>query len=171
VARRVLPVALVIALSCAASGASLASPRSASRPWPVLAQASAETAEDPGVPASPEVVYAIQLAAYEATRRFNGMDMAGLLTYVSEDYRTGPFTKPVVRKQLGAIFGLYDEVHATVRVDTVRMVGDHAWIFSTGEVVGRLRLVRAWTYIIKWQRELEVARQEAGAWRLYGYQQ
>ena len=126
-ARRVLPVTLVIALTCAASGASLAGP--SSRPWSVSAQASPETAEDPGVPASPEVVYAIQLAVYEATRRFNGMDAVGLLGYVSEDYRTGPFTKPVVRKQLGAIFGLYDEVHATVRIDTVRMVGDHAWIF------------------------------------------
>jgi hypothetical protein len=50
-------------------------------------------------------------------------------------------------------------------------VGDQAWVYSTGEAAGRLPFVGQWITILWWERELEVARRENGAWRLFGYQQ
>jgi len=58
-----------------------------------------------------------------------------------------------------------------VKIDDVRLVGDLAWVYSTGDVTGRLRMVGGWVPVLSWQRELEVARRENGRWRLYGYQQ
>jgi hypothetical protein len=135
-----------------------------------LAQAG-PAAPDPGVPAPPRIAAEISHAITEALRRFEAMDEGGVLGHVSEQYRTGALTKPVVRRQLQAIFGVYQTVQARVRIDAVRMVGDQAWVFSTGEVVGRLHWVGAWTQVLAWERELEVARREQGVWRLYGYQQ
>jgi hypothetical protein len=51
------------------------------------------------------------------------------------------------------------------------MVGELAWVYSTGEVSGRLRWVGGSVPVLSWQRELEVARRENGRWRLFGYQQ
>jgi hypothetical protein len=133
--------------------------------------AAAETQDDPGVPAPPEIVQQIQAVVADAVRRFEAKDTAGVLSYVSEQYHTGPFTKPRVRQQLAAMFGLYDTMEARIRVDAVRMVGDHAWVFSTGDVSGRVRWIGGWTPVLGWERELEVARREGGVWRLYGYQQ
>jgi hypothetical protein len=76
-----------------------------------------------------------------------------------------------VREQLLAMYSLYDNLKATVRIDDVRLVGEHAWVYSTGEVSGRLRLIGTPVVLLSWQRELEVARREDGAWRLFGYQQ
>ena len=58
-----------------------------------------------------------------------------------------------------------------MRIDDVRMVGEHAWVYSTGEVTGRLRWLGGSVPVLSWQRELEVARRENGRWRLYGDQQ
>ena len=62
-------------------------------------------------------------------------------------------------------------MRARVRIDDVRMVGEVAWVYSTGEVIGRLRVVGGSILVASWERELEVARRENGRWRLYGYQQ
>jgi hypothetical protein len=94
-----------------------------------------------------------------------------VLAHVSEQYKTGPFTKPTVRAQLAAMFRLYDAMRATVRIDEVRLVGDQAWVYSTGETAGRLPFVGQWITLMWWERELEVARRENGVWRLFGYQQ
>jgi hypothetical protein len=126
---------------------------------------------DPGIPASAEVVQEIQALIDAAVRRFHAKDTGGVLAHVSEQYRTGVFTKGVVRKNLQTIFGIYDAVQVRVRIDAVRMVGEHAWVFSTGEVSGRVRLLGTWADVLWWDRELEIARRENGAWRLYGYQQ
>lgn len=165
----------VIGLAPASSGQTVApspapAPPGAAPPAPA-APTTTEAADDPGVPATPEVVQQIQTVLAEAVSRFEAKDTAGVLVHVSEEYRTGPFTKPRVRQQLAAMFGVYDVMQARVRIDTVRMVGDHAWVFSTGDVSGRVRWVGAWTPVIGWERELEVARREGGVWRLYGYQQ
>jgi hypothetical protein len=136
-----------------------------------VAVGSAETPADPGVPAPASVVRELQAALDEARRRFESRDVPGVLTYVSEQYRTGPFTKAVVREQLNAINGVYDTVRAPIRIDHVQMVGDHAWVYSTGEIAGRLRMVGTWVVLYSWRRELEVARREGGRWRLFGYQQ
>jgi hypothetical protein len=125
----------------------------------------------PGVAAPPATVREIQSALQLAIRRFEARDVAGVLAHVSEQYRTGPFTKAGVREQLHAMYGVYDEVRARVRVDQVRMVGEHAWVYSSGDVSGRLPLFGYWVSILSWERELEVARRESGGWRLFGYQQ
>jgi hypothetical protein len=123
------------------------------------------------VAAPAETVRELQAALGEAVRRFETQDAAGVLARVSDQYRTGPFTKAGLREQLVALYALYDTVRARVRIDRVEMVGAQAWIYSTGEVSGRLRLLGSWAVILSWQQELEVARREAGEWRLFGYQQ
>src|SRR5262245_33023461 len=130
------------------------------------------TADSPGagVPAPTDVVRELEAALGQASRRFEARDVAGTLGYVSDNYRTGPLTKAAVREQLTVIYSLYDAVKTGVRLDEVRMVGDHAWVYSTGEVSGRLRFVGTWVVFLSWEHELEVARREAGGWRLFGYQ-
>jgi hypothetical protein len=124
-----------------------------------------------GVAGTPETVQALQAALRAAVRRFEARDVAGVLVYVSDQYRTGPFTKPVVREQLMAMYSLYDNLQARVAIDDVRMVDGHAWVYSTGEISGQLRLIGGRAVILSWRRELEVARREGGEWRLFGYQQ
>jgi hypothetical protein len=125
----------------------------------------------PGVPAPASVVAEIRQALDDAIRRVEAMDEPALLAHVSEQYRTGPITKAVLREQLRALFAVHDQLKASVRIDEVRIVGDHAWVYSTGEVTGRLRWVGSSVPVLVWERELEVARREAGRWRLFGYQQ
>jgi hypothetical protein len=133
---------------------------------------SSDTVEPPpGVAAAPELVRELNAVMTAAVERFDAKDADGVLAFVSDQYRTGPFTKPVIREHLIGIYGIYELVRATVRIDDVRVVGDHAWIYSTGEVSGRLPLVGTWLRFLSWRRELEVARREAGRWRLFGYQQ
>jgi hypothetical protein len=103
--------------------------------------------------------------------RFEARDAEGVLAYVSEDYWTGPLNKRTVRAQLVAILQLHQQVRARVQIDEVRLVGAHAWVWTTGELSGQLAVVGQWVQLFVWQRELEVARREPGGWRLYGYQQ
>lgn len=134
-------------------------------PGPIAADGS------PGRPAPREVVAEIRQALEAATHRFNAKDAPGVLAFVSEVYRTGPLTKAAVAEQLYALFALHDEVTARVRIDSVRMVGDTAWVYTTGDVVGRPRWIGGRVPVFSWARELEVARREPGGWRLFGYQQ
>jgi len=127
-----------------------------------------------GVPAAAapaEVVRELRVRLARSLERFEAQDVPGVLAYVSDQYRTGPFTKAGIQEQLVGIYTVYDVVKASIRIDEVRMVGEHAWVYSTGEVSGRLRLLGTWVVFLSWQRELEVARREAGGWRLFGYQQ
>ena len=124
-----------------------------------------------GAPAPAAMVRELQDALVQAVQRFQARDAAGVLGYVSDQYRTGPFTKAGVRQQLIAIYSIYDTVQARIRIDEVQTVDGSAWVYSTGEVSGRLPLVGVWVVFLSWQHELEVARREAGGWRLFGYQQ
>jgi hypothetical protein len=124
----------------------------------------------PGHPAPPEVVAEIRQAVEDALARFQAMDEAGLLAMVSAEYRTDTLTKAGITDQLRTVFTLHDQVRARVRIDAVRMVGEHAWVYSTGQVTGRVRVVGGWILVVSWERELEIARRENGRWRLYGYQ-
>ena len=121
--------------------------------------------------ASPEVVAEIRAAVDRAKLRFEARDAPGVLSHVSEQYRTGPFTKAGVRQQLLAIYEIYPAVRARVVVDAVEMVGDTAWVYTTGEVTGRLPVLGNWMTVWSWERELEVVRREGAVWRLWGYQQ
>ena len=124
----------------------------------------------PGAPAPRTVVLELQQALALATGRLHAMDAAGVLSYVSDRYRSDSLTKPAIREQLWALFGLYDTLRAKVRIDDVRTVGEDAWVYSTGEVSGRLRVLGTWMPVLSWQHEPEVARREQGVWRLYGNQ-
>jgi hypothetical protein len=125
----------------------------------------------PGAPAPASVVAEIRQALDDAIRRVEAMDEPGVLAHVSGQYRTGPMTKATLREQLRALFAVHDQIRASVRIDEVRIVGDHAWVYSTGDVTGRLRWVGTTVPVLVWERELEVVRREAGRWRLFGYQQ
>ena len=75
-----------------------------------------------------------------------------------------------MRAALWALFALYDTLRAKVQIDDVRTVGEDAWVYSTGEVSGRLRVLGTWMPVLSWKHEPEVARREQGVWRLYGNQ-
>jgi len=137
----------------------------------LVSGASLSAAPTPGAAAPAGVVREVEAGLAQAVQRFEARDVAGVLAQVSEQYRTGPITKAVLREQLLATYALYDSVKATIRIDEVRMVGEHAWVYSTGEVSGRLRLLGTPIVFLSWERELEVVRREGGAWRLFGYQQ
>ena len=132
---------------------------------PLEAQA---PAAPPGTPAPAATVSELQQTLAAANGRFQAMDTAGVLAYVSDRYRNGPITKSSVRDNLLAMFALYDTVRAQVRLDEVRVVNGAAWVYSTGEISGRLRGIGVWTTVLSWEREPEVARREGAAWRLEG---
>src|SRR5438552_13966564 len=118
-------------------------------PGGLLAVLSAAEAQEPGkglpgAPAPRTVVLELQQALALATGRLLAMDAAGVLTYVSDRYRSDSLTKPAIREQLWALFGLYDALRAKVRIDDVRTVGEDAWVYSTGEVPRPLRVLGSW---------------------------
>ncbi len=124
----------------------------------------------PGSPASPNIVAEIQQTMDAAISSFDAMDERGVLAHVSDQYRTGALTKAGIAEQLRAVFTIHDQVRARVHIDAVRIVGELAWVYSSGDVTGRLRVVGGTTPVASWKRELEVARRENGRWRLFGYQ-
>ncbi len=127
--------------------------------------------EPPGTAAPAAVVSELQAKLATAVQQMERRDTEGVLSHVSEQYRTGPFNKLTLRRQLQTMFAIYDSITVRVRIDTVRMLGDQAWVYSTGEVTGRLQWVGSWVPVLSWQRQLEVARRENGVWRLIGDQQ
>ena len=124
----------------------------------------------PGAPASRNVVLELQQALTVAIERFQAMDRAGVLSHISNQYRTDSLTKAAIGEQLRVMFALYDTVRAQVHIDEVRIAGEQAWVYSTGEVSGRLRGLGTWMPVLSWNHEPEVARREQGVWRLYGFQ-
>jgi len=120
---------------------------------------------------TPDAILELQQALAHAIERFQAMDEGGVLSHVSDHYRTDPLTKAAIREQLRVMFALYDTLRAQVCIDEARTAGDHAWVYSTGEVSGRLRWLGTWTPILSWQHEPEVAQREQGVWRFYGNQQ
>ena len=142
----------------------------------VLAGPLASEAQDPGkvlpgAPAPRNVVLELQQALTVAIERFQAMDRAGVLSQISNQYRTDALTKAGIGEQLRVMFALYDAVRAQVHIDEVRTAGEQAYVYSTGEVSGRLRGLGTWMPVLSWKHEPEVARREQGVWRLYGYQQ
>ena len=113
----------------------------------------------------------LQQALAEAVQRFHAKDAEGVLGYVSERYHTGPLRKDIVRQQLRTIFATHDFVRADVRIDHVLMVHDRAWVYSTGQVDGRVKFIGTDVTLFWWTRQPEVAWRENGRWRLIGDQQ
>src|SRR5438128_1499135 len=58
--------------------------------------------ELPGVAAPAPVVQELRATLALAVQRFEARSAPGVLAYVSDQYRTGPFTKAGLREQLGA---------------------------------------------------------------------
>jgi hypothetical protein len=125
----------------------------------------------PGAPAPPAVVEEIRAELAHAIERFQARDAEGVLQHISEEYWTGPLGKRAIRAQLVTLLQLHQQVRARVTLDEVRLVGQHAWVWTSGEITGQLAVVGTWVQLFVWERELEVARREQGVWRLYGYQQ
>ena len=137
---------------------------------PVAAHAQ-QPSTPPGTPAPRSVVLELQQALGLAIDRLHARDEAGVLRHVSDRYRSGGLTKLAVREQLRAMLTLYDTLRAKVQIDDVRTLGDDTWVYSTGEVSGRVRGLGTWMLVLSWQNEPEVVRREGGVWRLYGDQQ
>ena len=137
---------------------------------PIAVEAQEPSKGLPGAPAPRNVVLELQQALALATGRLQAMDEAGVLSYVSDRYRSDSITKSAIRDQLWALFALYDTLRAKIKIDDVRTVGEDAWVYSTGEVSGRLRRLGAWMPVLSWKHEPEVVRREQGVWRLYGDQ-
>jgi len=56
-----------------------------------------------------------------------------------------------------------------VIIDNVQVVDGAVWVYTTGEVSGRLPFV-GWVPVLAWRNEPEVARREDAGWRLFGFQ-
>src|SRR5262249_39578100 len=146
-------------------------PRPPPAPPPPAARGAPATDPRPGTAAPPAVVQEIRAAIAQAVERFEARDLDGVLAHVSEEYWTSPLSKRALRAQLLTILQVHQQVQARVRVDEVRLVGPHAWVWTTGDMTGQLAVIGQGVRLFAWERELEVARREQGVWRLYGYQQ
>ena len=120
-------------------------------------------------PAPPGTAEELGAVVEQARLRFVAKDAAGVLAHVADNYRSGGLTKPDVRQQLLALYSLYEELRARVRLDHVEIVDGDVWFYTTGEVTGRLPLM-GWVTVLSWQREPEVARRQGDVWRLVGFQ-
>src|SRR5919108_2724 len=118
---------------------------------------------------APDVAAELGRLVEAARQRFEARDAGGVLGYVSEHYRSAGFTKASVRQQLLAMFGLYQELRARVTVDAVEVVDGATWVYTTGEISGRLPML-GWMPVLAWQREPEVVRREGAQFRLFGFQ-
>jgi hypothetical protein len=120
-------------------------------------------------PASASTTEELRALVEDARRRFVARDSGGVLAYLADNYRSGGITKPDVRQHLVMLYSLYEALRASVRVDRVEVVDGAAWVYTTGEVTGRLPLL-GWVTVLSWQGEPEVARRLGDAWRLVGFQ-
>jgi len=127
----------------------------------------------PGAPgaqaAPPDLVSELGPVVEHARQRFEARDAAGVLAHVSEQYRSGGLTKADLRQQLLAMFALYEVLRARVIIDNVQVVDGAVWVYTSGEVSGRLPFV-GWVTVLTWQNEPEVTRREDAGWRLFGFQ-
>jgi hypothetical protein len=127
------------------------------------------TAPRVATPAPPGTAEELGAVVEQARLRFVAKDASGVLAHLADNYRSSGLTKPDVRQQLLALYSLYEELRARVQVNHVEIVDGDVWLYTTGEVTGRLPLV-GWVTVLSWQREPEVARRHGGVWRLVGFQ-
>jgi hypothetical protein len=123
----------------------------------------------PARPAPAAIVAELGALVEQARVRFEARDLASLLAAISEQYRSSGMTKADVREQLAATFALHQQIRARVTLERVHLVAGTAWVYTSGEVTGRLPLL-GWVTVLSWQNEPEVARREAAGWRLFGFQ-
>ena len=119
--------------------------------------------------APPELVSELGPVVEHARQRFEARDASGVLAHVSEQYRSGGLTKADLRQQILAMFALYEVLRARLTIDNVQVVDGAVWVYTSGEVSGRLPFL-GWVTVLTWQNEPEVARREDAGWRLFGFQ-
>ena len=120
-------------------------------------------------PAPPELIGELQPIVERARQSFEARDAAGVLAHVSEQYRSGGMTKADLRQQILTMFSLYDAIRTKVTIDQVQLVNGGVWVYTTGEISGRLPIL-GWVPVLAWQNEPEAARREEAGWRLFGFQ-
>jgi hypothetical protein len=120
-------------------------------------------------PAPPELIGELRPIVERARQRFEARDVAGVLAHVSEQYRSGGFTKADLRQQVLAMFALYEAMRTKVTIDQVQLVNGGVWVYTTGEISGRLPFL-GWVTVLTWQNEPEAVRREEAGWRLFGFQ-
>jgi len=135
------------------------------------AQAPAAPAPQPKIarPAPPALIAELRPIVESARQRFEARDAAGVLTNVSDQYRSSGLTKTGLREQLLSMFALYDTMRVRLSIDRVDLVDGAVWVYTSGEVTGRLPLL-GWMRVLAWQGQPEVARREGAVWRLFGFQ-
>ena len=79
------------------------------------------------------------------------------------------WTKADVGQQLHAVCNLYEQLRVRVTIDHTRIVDGVVWVYTTGEVSGRLPFI-GWVPALSWRNQPEVARNEGATWRLFGFQ-
>jgi len=131
--------------------------------------AAGATSPIPAVAAPPELVNELRAEIEAARQRFEARDVNGVLAYVSDRYRSSGFTKASVREHLTTMFSVYDQLRARVSVDQVHLVDGSPWMYTSGEVNGRLPLLGP-APVLSWQRQPEIVRREGAIWRLFGFQ-
>jgi hypothetical protein len=119
--------------------------------------------------APPDLVSVLSPVIERVRQRFEARDASGVLAYVSEQYRSGGLRKADLRQQLLTMFALYEVLRARVSIDNVQSVEGAVWVYTSGEVSGRLPLM-GWVTVLTWQNQPEVARREEAGWRLFGFQ-
>src|SRR5256885_9779497 len=119
---RILPAALLVLLLCGSASSTLAAQRVAT-------------------PAPPGTAEELSAVVEQARLRFVAKDTAGVMAHLADNYRSGGGTKPDVPQQLLSLYSLYETLRARVRGDHVEMVDGDVWVYTTGEVTGRLPLL------------------------------
>jgi hypothetical protein len=120
-------------------------------------------------PAPPELIGELLPIVERARRSFEARDVVGVLAHVSEQYRSGGVTKADLRQQILTMFSLYDAIRTRVTIDQVQLVNGGVWVYTTGEISGRLPIL-GWVPVLAWQNEPQAARREEAGWRLFGFQ-
>ena len=90
-------------------------------------------------PAPPELVAELRPIVERARQRFEARDAGGVLANVSDQYRSAGMTKAGLREQLLAMFALYEAMRVRLTIDRVQLVDGAVWVYTSGEVTGRLR--------------------------------
>src|SRR5262245_27170473 len=168
--RIALVMVLLVMAPTSAPPAQAQAPRARATPAPP-APAPTTPAPQPkiGTPAPPAVLAELRPIVESARQRFEARDAPGVLANVSERYRSGGLTKAGLREQLLSMFALYEAMRVRLTIDRVDLVDGAVWVYTSGEVTGRLPLL-GWMRVLAWQGQPEVARREGAAWRLFGFQ-
>lgn len=105
-----------------------------------------------------------------AVRAFEAKDIDAVVAFVSEAYRSGGVTKPLLLVQIQGIFLLYAELRVDLAVRDIRVVGDRAVLTTSGRIRGTPWIGQGEQVVAEWRDLVEVARREGNRWRLYGDQ-